>query len=118
MIMGRFSARAVLFGSVAGFTTIVVAGGALLALVEGIGLVAGVWLSFNVVTTTGFGAGAVTALGQLTSMALFMLGAFCWFGVLVVAIEVGYMRFQRHALIDEALRPLARRPRTRLFHTN
>jgi hypothetical protein len=118
MIMGRFSARAVLLGCAAGIATIVLAGGVLLALVEGIGLFAGVWLAFNVVTTTGFGAGPSSGSGQLLSMALFTFGACCWFGVLVVAIEVGHMRFQRHALIDEALRPLSRRPRARLFHTN
>jgi hypothetical protein len=118
MIMGRFSTRAVLIASVAGIAGIVLAGGALLALAEGTGLYQGVWLAFNVVTTTGFGAGPSSGLGQLLAMALFMFGACCWFGVLVVAIEVGHMRFQRHALIDEALRPLARRPRARLFHTN
>jgi hypothetical protein len=33
-------------------------------------------------------------------------------------IETANVRMQRHLLIDEALRPLARRPHSRLFHVN
>jgi hypothetical protein len=118
MIMGRFGPRSVLLGCIGGIASMITMGGTALALVEGIGVFDGLWLAFNVVTTTGFGSGPQTALGQMLSMAVFVVAASCWFGVLVVAIEVGNMRFQRYALIDEALRPLARRPRSRLFHTN
>lgn len=118
MIMGRFRARSVLLGCIVGIASMITVGGTALALVEGIGVFDGLWLAFNVVTTTGFGSGPQTALGQILSMAIFVVAASCWFGVLVVAIEVGNMRFQRYALIDEALRPLERRPRSRLFHTN
>ncbi|MDQ3940458.1 MAG: hypothetical protein M3238_03800 [Actinomycetota bacterium] len=97
---------------------IVTAGGALLGLVEGVGLLAGIWLAFNVVTTVGSGNGPLTTIGQLVSIGYFALSAVCWFGLLVVAMEVAGMRFQKRALIDEALRPLARRPRSRLFHIN
>jgi hypothetical protein len=118
MIMGRFSTRAVLMGSIAGLCSTVIGGGLLIGLVEGTGPRGGIWLAFNSVTTTGFGTGPATAMGQLLLMALFILGACCWFGVLLVALEAASMRFQKHALIDEALRPLARRPRDRLFHVN
>lgn len=118
MIMGRFSTRAVLLISVAGLLSTVTGGGLLLSLVEGIGPQGGIWLAFNVVTTTGFGTGPVTAFGQVFCMALFMVGVACWFGVLLVVLEVANTRFQKRALLDEALRPLARRPRDRLFHVN
>lgn len=118
MIMGRFSTRAVLLISIAGLLSAVIGGGLLLSLVEDIGSRDGVWLAFNVVTTTGFGTGPTTALGQMLSMALFVLGACCWFGVLLVVLEIANLRFQKQALLDEALRPLARRPRDRLFHVN
>ncbi|MDQ3618865.1 MAG: hypothetical protein M3391_01900 [Actinomycetota bacterium] len=118
MIMGRFSTRKVLFGCVVGLVSAITGGGAVLGLAEGAGVLEGMWLAFNVVTTTGFGAGPATGAGQLLSAALFFVAACCWFGILVVAIEVGNMRFQKYSLIDEALRPLERRPRNRLFHTN
>ncbi len=118
MIMGRFSTRTVLFGSATLLLSIVLGGGALLGLAEDIGTGSGIWLAFNVVTTTGFGSGPASGIGRLLSMGLFTGGALCWFGFLLTAIEVANMRFQKHALIDEALRPLARRPGSRLFHVN
>lgn len=118
MIMGRFSARVLLLGSVIGIISMIVVGGLLLALAEDIPMAGGVWLAFNQVTTTGFGPGPVTVLGQALSMAVFAVAACCWFVLLVVGIEIGNMRFQKYSLIDEALRPLERRPRNRLFHTN
>lgn len=118
MIMGRFAARNVLLGCITGIVSIIGGGGVLLALVEGSDIFSGIWLAFNVVATTGFGTGPQTVLGQVVSMATFVIAAGCWFGVLVVAIEIGNMRFQKHSLLDEGLRRLARRPRNRLFHTN
>jgi hypothetical protein len=118
MIMGRFSARAVLLVCVSGLVSIVTAGGTLLGIVEGVGALGGIWVAFNVVTTTGFGSGPATTVGQLLSMGYFIMAATCWFGVLIVAVETASMRFQKHALIDEALRPLERRPHNRLFHVN
>ena len=118
MIMGRFSTRAVLFASIIGLLAIVTGGGSLVAVVEGIEVLDGIWLAFNVVTTTGFGRGPGTVLGQLLSMGLFVVSAYCWFGALLVVIEIASMRFQKYSLIDEALRPLAKRPHGRLFHVN
>lgn len=85
---------------------------------EGRGYFEGVWHVFNVVTTVGFGPGPASGVGQALAFVAFWLAAVCWFGILVVAIEVGHARFQRHALLDEALRPLVRRPRDRLFTDN
>ena len=118
MIMGRFTARSILFGCVAGIASMIVLGGFALAGAEKVGIFEGMWLAFNIVTTTGFGAGHQTGFGHLVAVVIFFFGACSWFGVLVVAIEIGNMRFQRYSLIDEALRPLERRPRNRLFHTN
>lgn len=118
MITDRFSVRGILLLSGGGLVLLVVAGGHLLALVEGVGSLAGIWLAFNVISTIGFGPGAATASGQFMSMGLFLLAVTCWFGLLVSAIEVANMRVQRHVLVDEAQRPLGRRPKSRLFHIN
>ena len=118
MIIGRFSARTVLVACVSVLVSIVTAGGSLLGIVEGVGVWGGIWVVFNVVTTTGFGSGPGTAIGQLLSIGYFIVAATCWFFILIVAVETASMRFQKHALIDEALRPLARRPHSRLFHVN
>jgi hypothetical protein len=118
MIMGRFSVRGVVLWSAGGLAGLLVMGGLLLALVESVTVLAGIWLAFNVLSTTGFGPGPTTAAGQVTTMALFMFGVVCWFGILVAAVEAASMRIQRHVLVDEALRPLARRPKSRLFHVN
>lgn len=118
MIMGRFSVRRVLLLSATGLSAIVLGGGALLASVESASLFEGIWLAFNVITTVGLGPGPATAAGQLMSMGLFMVAVTCWFGILVSVIEVANMRMQKQLLVEEALRPLARRPKSRLFHVN
>ena len=118
MIMGRFSTRAVLLASTVVLLTVIVGGGVVLGWVEEVAPTAGIWMAFNVVTTTGFGSGPVTSLGRVLSMGLFATAALSWFGFLLTVIEVANLRFQRRALIDEALRPLARRPGSRLFHVN
>lgn len=118
MIMGRFSARGILIWSAGGLAVVVIGGGSLLAVVENISWMAGTWLAFNVISTTGFGPGPQSAAGQLMSMGLFVVALTCWFGVLVSAIEISNIRLQRHVLVEEALRPLARRPKSRLFHVN
>jgi hypothetical protein len=118
MIAGGFSTRTILVACFLGLLSVVTGGGALLGVVDGSGVSSGMWLAFNVVTTIGLGVGPLTGAGQLLSIGLFVLGGICWFGLLLVAIEIASMRFQKNALIDEALRPLARRPRSRLFHVN
>ena len=118
MILGRFSARAVLATSMSGILALIFLGGAVMAAVEGSGYLEGASHVFNVVSTVGFGDGPQSSAGLVFAIAVFVPAVFCWFGLLVVAIEVGYARFQRHALIDDALRPLARRPRERLFTQN
>lgn len=118
MIMGRFSARAMSLGAACGLASIVTVGGALLGAVEGVGSPSGMWLVFNSVTTTGFGTGPLTTAGQWLVIGLFVPAVSCWFCLVVGAIEIGTLRFQKHSLIDEALRPVARRSRDRLFHVN
>lgn len=119
MIMGRFSVRGVLRLSAGGLVFLVMAGGLLMAVVENIRALDGIWLAFNVISTIGFGPGPATASGYLMSLGIFFFAVICWFGVVVSAIEVAHMRLQRHVLVDEALRPLPRsRPKSRLFHVN
>lgn len=118
MIMGRFSVRAVLLLCTSVLILLVVVGGLLLAVVETMSAMSGIWLAFNVITTTGFGPGAATPEGQLMSIGLFLVGATAWFGVLVSAIEISNLRLQQQVLLEEALRPLARHPKSRLFHSN
>jgi hypothetical protein len=76
------------------------------------------WLVLNVVTTVGFGEGPASGSGRLVAAGAFMAAAACWFGIVSVAVEVGLSRFERDALVREALRPLAHRRGSKLFHDN
>jgi hypothetical protein len=118
MIAGRFSARSVLAACVLGLVAVSILGGFLLSAAEGIVYTAGLWLVFNVITTIGFGEGPATASGQLVAAGVFMAAAVCWFGIVSVAVELGLSRFERDALVREALRPLAHRRGPKLFHDN
>jgi hypothetical protein len=118
MIAGRFSARSVLTGCALGLVAVSVLGGFLMAAAEGVAYTQGLWTVFNVITTMGFGEGPMSALGQLVAAGAFVAAATCWFGIVSVAVEVGLSRFERDALVREALRPLARRRGPKLFHEN
>ena len=89
-----------------------------LAAVEDLSLGDGLWLCFTVITTIGFGEGPVTAGGQLIAAGCFFVAAACWFGLISVSVEVGLARYQRAALINQALEPLAHRRGPRLFDRN
>ena len=118
MIVERFSARYVLGGCVLGLLAILVLGGFLMAAAEGIAYTKGLWTVFNVTTTTGFGEGPTSTLGQLVAAGVFVAAVACWFGIISVAVEVGLSRFEHNALVREALRSLARRRGPKLFHNN
>jgi hypothetical protein len=118
MIAKPISARVVLTVSVLGLVASCVIGGALISAADGSGYWEGLWVAFSVVTTIGLGDGPETGLGRLITAALFMVAAVGWFGVMVVAVEVGLSRFQHIALVREALRPLAQRRGPKLFHDN
>jgi hypothetical protein len=118
MIATPISARVVLAVSVLGLVAACVVGGALVAVADGSGYSEGLWVAFGIVTTIGFGDGPATGLGRLITVALFIVTAAGWFGVVVVAVEVGLSRFQHIALVREALSPLARRRGPKLFHDN
>jgi hypothetical protein len=118
MIAKPISARVVLAASVLGLVTSCFVGGALVAVADGSGYSEGLWVAFSVVSTIGFGDGPETGLGRLITGALFIVAAVAWFGVVVVAVEVGLSRFQHIALVREALRPLAQRRGLKLFHDN
>lgn len=118
MIVERINARSVLGGCVLGLVAVLVLGGFLMAAAEGIAYTKGLWTVFNVATTTGFGEGPKSALGQLVAAGAFVAAAACWFGIISVAVEVGLSRFEQNALVREALRSLARRRGPKLFHNN
>jgi hypothetical protein len=118
MIAKPISARVVLAVSVLGLIASCGVGGALIAVADGSGYSEGLWVAFGVVTTIGFGDGPVSGLGRLITAGLFIVTALGWFGVAVVAVEVGLSRFQHTALVREALRPLAQRRGPKLFHDN
>ena len=118
MIAKPISARVVLAVSVLGLVASCIVGGALIAVADGSGYSDALWVAFGVVTTIGFGDGPETGLGRLITAALFIASAVGWFGVVVVAVEVGLSRFQHIALVREALRPLAQRRGSKLFHDN
>jgi hypothetical protein len=118
MIAGRMAARSVLGACVLGLVAVSVLGAFLVAAAEGIAYTKGLWTVFSVVTTIGFGDGPTSALGQLVAAGVFVAAATCWFGIVSVAVELGLSRFERDALVREALRPLARRQGPKLFHDN
>lgn len=118
MIAGRISARFVLGGCVLGLVVVWVLCGIVIAAADGIAYTAALWLLFNVMSTVGFGQGPTSGLGQVIATAAFIAAAPCWFGIVSVAVEVGLSRFERDALVREALRPLARRQGSKLFHDN
>ena len=118
MIAGKISARSVLGGCALGLVAVSVLGGFLMAAAEEVAYSEGLWFVFNVITTIGFGDGPTTPLGQLIAIGLFVAAATCWFGILSVAVEIGLSRFERNALVREALLHLARRHGPKLFHDN
>jgi hypothetical protein len=118
MIATRITARSVLGGCVLGIVVVSVLGGFLMAAAEGIAYTKGLWTVFSVITTIGFGEGPTSALGQLVAAGAFVAAATCWFGLVSVAVELSLSRFERDALVREALRPLARRHGPKLFHDN
>jgi hypothetical protein len=118
MIGKPISPRLVLAISVLGLLASVVIGGALISAADSSGYGEGLWVAFGIATTVGFGEGPGTGLGRLISATLFIIAAVSWFGVVVVAVEVGLSRFQHIALVREALRPLAQRRGPKLFHDN
>jgi hypothetical protein len=118
MISKPINARVVLVISVLGLGAALFGGAALISAAEGVGYSEALWVAFNVVGTIGLGDGPKTASGRLAAAAVFLVAAVSWFGVVVVALEVGVARFQHIALMLEALRPLARRRGPKLFHEN
>ena len=117
-MINRVSSRLLLFGSCLGLVAAVVAGGALISVFEDLSYRGGVWIAFSVVSTTGFGEGPQTLAGVLSSMAVFAFAALCWFALLVTGIELGLAHYQHRALVQKALRPLARRRGPHLFMDN
>ncbi len=89
-----------------------------LSVAEDLSLLDGLWLCFTVITTIGFGEGPVTGAGRLVAAGCFFAAATCWFGLLSVSVEVGMARYQRTALLSQALEPLARRRGPRLYDRN
>ncbi len=118
MIAGRFSARSVLTSCALGLMAVSVLRGLLMAVAEGVAYSKGLWAVFNVITTVDFGEGPASTLGQLIAAGAFVTAVTCWFSIASVAVEVGLSRFERDALVREALRPLARRRGPKLFHEN
>ncbi len=92
-------------------------GGLGLSVAEDLSLMNGLWLCFTVITTIGFGEGPITGAGRLVAAGCFFAAATCWFGLISVSVEVGLARYQRTALLSQALEPLARRG-PRLFDRN
>jgi hypothetical protein len=114
----RFGARSVLGACVLGLICLTVLGGLLMAAAETIAYDRGVWIVFNVVTSIGYGAGPTSVPGRVVAAGAFVAAATCWFGIVSVAVEVGLSRFERNALVREALRSLARRRGSKVYHHN
>lgn len=84
--MGRLGTpRLLLFVAAAYLTTLALAAGAILAAVDDVAFIDGLWMAFSVVSTTGFGAGPATSAGMLTSMGLFVAAVPGYVAMLVAA---------------------------------
>lgn len=66
-------------------------GGGVLAAVERISMLDGMWLAFTVLSTTGFGDGPVTVPGRLVAMILFVMAAVSYLLLLTAASAFGRM---------------------------
>jgi hypothetical protein len=117
MIAGGVSARSLLAGCVLGPLAVSVLSGFIMAAAEAVTYSEGLWAVFNVITTVGFGDGPTSTSGQLIAAGAFVAVAMCWLGIVSVAAEVGLSRFERDALVREALRSPARRRGPKLFTT-
>ncbi len=118
MMPAHRGSRAVLVTSIGGLVLVLLIGGVAMAVLEKVSLAGGLWMVFNVISTIGFGEGPVSVGGSLLAVFAFAAAAICYFWILVVAVEAAMERFQHRALINEALRPLARRRAGRLHQDN
>jgi ion channel len=118
MIPARRDSRVVLTTSIGGLVLVLFAGGFVMSALDGLSVLDGVWMTFSVISTVGFGEGPMSFGGRLLSVLAFAAASICYFWLIVVAVEAAMERFQHHALINEALRPLARRRADRLHQDN
>jgi hypothetical protein len=118
MIPARRDSRVVLTTSIGGLVLVLVAGGFVMSVLEGLPVLDGLWMAFSVISTVGFGEGPLSVGGRLLSVFALVTALTCYFWLIVVAVEAAMERFQHHALINEALRPLARRHADRLHQNN
>ena len=107
-MMRPIGARMLIRASVSGLIVLLLLGGGVLALVEKTGYREGVWLAFNVISTTGFGDGPNTLGRQLLSMILFALAAIHWFGII---LGIALRRLGRYPTASQRL-PTASRWRS------
>lgn len=87
--MAGLTPRRLLAAAVAGLVAAAALGGWVLSVVEGLAYLDGLWLAFTVVSTTGFGEGPVTVLGQLVAMLVFVCAAAAYVLLLAVASTYG-----------------------------
>jgi hypothetical protein len=118
MIPARRDSRVVLTKSIGGLVLVLFAGGSVMSALEGLSVLDGVWMAFSVISTVGFGEGPLSVGGRLFSVFAFAAALTCYFWLIVVAVEAAMERFQHQALVNEALRPLARRRADRLHQNN
>jgi hypothetical protein len=118
MMEGPLSGRNIFRLSVLGLAITSGFGALALSAFEDLSLADGLWMCFTVITTIGFGEGPTTGGGRLVSAGAFLVAAACWFGLISVSVEVGLARYQRNALLSQALEPLVRRRGPRLFDRN
>jgi hypothetical protein len=118
MMEHRLSGSGVFRLSMISLVAVSIFGALGLSLAEGLSISDGLWMCFTVISTIGFGEGPTTGAGRLVSAVAFFIAAACWFGLISVSVEVGLARYQRSALLSQALEPLARRRGLRLFDRN
>lgn len=99
---GPMKPRTLIAVSATGLILLLLLGGVVLAVVEKTSYLEGVWLSFCVISTTGFGDGPRTSRGMVLSMILFAVAAAHWFGILFAAFELGLRRAEAGRMAPNA----------------
>ena len=91
------------FGSL-GLAALLFVSAVAVTLVEGGGILHGLWLVANTIFTTGFGSGPQTQVGQMIVVGTMLMMAPLWLVTLVGVIETAAWRVEQRRLTGSPLR--------------
>lgn len=86
---GSRTIRRLVAAGAASLVAVSMVGGAILAAVEDVAYLDGLWLAFTVVSTTGFGEGPATPAGMVVSMVVFVGALPGYLSLVAAAMMIG-----------------------------